>query len=149
MLGNIIGAKCTKMTSTQDFDVIIYSTLSSFYCCYWDICSHCNVNSFECDPFFFGCFSNLCICVSVCILSNFVIMLQCLILDFFPFSLFDIRCISFVDLCFSSVLESSHILSLLVLCLLYFFHSGTPIKHVVDLLMQPSFHIFFSFLSLP
>ena len=127
------------MIITQDFANYIDSTMSSFYCWYWDTCSHGNVSFFCCNPF--GCFSGVCVCVCVCVFYNFIIMSKCLILDFFTFAHLGIHCISYsVYLCFSLVLKNSHVWFFSsIMCPP--FHSGTPVKHVLYLLIQYSFHI--------
>ena len=52
-------SSCTKMTGTQDFDNVIYPLyIQTLLLQSWDICSFCNVNSFDCNPFSFD-FSDL------------------------------------------------------------------------------------------
>lgn len=73
----MIGAKCTEMTGTQDFNNIFCSTISSFYFCHWDICSLCNIIPLNVIHFSLAAFQ---MCVPVCIC--FTISLQCTVSNF-------------------------------------------------------------------
>ena len=83
------------MTGTLDFDNVIYPLyIQTLLLQSWDICSLCNVNSFDCNPFSFD-FSDLWVFFFFFFFFyNFIVLLQCLIMALFPFSLLGILYIS-------------------------------------------------------
>lgn len=110
------------------------------YCC-WDICSLCNVNSFDCNPFSFD-FSDLWV---VLFLFFFTILSYCynvwLWLSFICPAWYMLYSLG---LWVCAFLNDFNVLSLPILCVLsfFFYHSGILIKPILDLLIQLSFHIF-------